>query len=225
MTNAPSDFWSRRRAQVAAEEAAEARAVEDAARAATQAEAEDRSDEEVLAELDLPVPEEMESPEQVQSLLKAVAPQRLKTRALRRLWRLNPVLANVDGLVDYGEDYTDAALVVENLQTIYQVGKGMFDKAVQAAEDKAAAQARAEAKALAKAEEAKAEAAQEQSDEAPDHVRGDAAPEAVHDAVHNAETQTETAPDPAPGPPVHAPEIAETSAAPRRMRFRFEAAT
>ena len=225
MTNAPSDFWSRRRAQVAAEEAAEARAVEDAARAATQAEAEDRSDEEVLAELDLPVPEEMESPEQVQSLLKAVAPQRLKTRALRRLWRLNPVLANVDGLVDYGEDYTDAALVVENLQTIYQVGKGMFDKAVQAAEDKAAAQARAEAKALAKAEEAKAEAAQEQSDEAPDHVRGDAAPDAVHDAVHNAERQTETAPDPAPGPPVHAPEIAETSAAPRRMRFRFEAAT
>lgn len=217
MTNAPSDFWSRRRAQVAAEEAAEARAVEDAARAATQAEAEDRSDEEVLAELDLPVPEEMESPEQVQSLLKAVAPQRLKTRALRRLWRLNPVLANVDGLVDYGEDYTDAALVVENLQTIYQVGKGMFDKAVQAAEDKAAAQARAEAK----AEEAKAEAAQEQSDEAPDHVRGDAAPE----AEHNAETQTETAPDPDPGPPVHAPEIAETSAAPRRMRFRFEAAT
>lgn len=35
-------------------------------------------------------------------------------------------MANVDGLVDYGEDFTDAAMVVENLQTAYQVGKGML---------------------------------------------------------------------------------------------------
>jgi len=27
-------------------------------------------------------------------------------------------------LVDYGEDFTDAATVVENMQTIYKVGKG-----------------------------------------------------------------------------------------------------
>ena len=43
--------------------------------------------------------------------------------ALRRLWKVNPVLANVDGLVEYGEDFTDSATVVENLQTTYQVGK------------------------------------------------------------------------------------------------------
>ena len=36
------------------------------------------------------------------------------------------MLANVDGLVDYGEDYTDAACVIEGLQTAYQVGKGML---------------------------------------------------------------------------------------------------
>jgi hypothetical protein len=44
---------------------------------------------------------------------------------LRRLWLSNPALANVDGLVDYGQDFTDSATVVENLQTAYQVGRGM----------------------------------------------------------------------------------------------------
>jgi hypothetical protein len=45
------------------------------------------------------------------------------------------VLANLDGLVDYGEDYTDAATVVENLQTVYQVGKGMVTKLEELLED------------------------------------------------------------------------------------------
>jgi hypothetical protein len=76
--------------------------------------------------LDLPEPEALNSPDAVRDFLQAELPQRLKIRALRRLWRLNPTLANLDGLVDYGEDYTDAATVVENLQTAYQVGKGML---------------------------------------------------------------------------------------------------
>lgn len=115
------DFWSRRRAGVEAEEQAiEARAVE-----AEAIQLEERPDEDILAELHLPEPEALESADDVRDFLKAELPQRLKTRALRRLWRLNPALANLDGLVDYGEDYTDAALVVENLQTAYQVGKGM----------------------------------------------------------------------------------------------------
>ena len=53
-------------------------------------------------------------------------PEHLRRMALRRLWKVNPVLANVDGLVEYGEDFTDSATVVENLQTTYQVGKGML---------------------------------------------------------------------------------------------------
>ena len=57
--------------------------------------------------------------------LKAAIPERLKRRALRRLWTTNPVLANLDGLIDYGDDFTDAATVVENLSTTYQVGKGL----------------------------------------------------------------------------------------------------
>mmetsp|Transcript_29685 Transcript_29685/g.58834 ORF Transcript_29685/g.58834 Transcript_29685/m.58834 type:complete len:164 (-) Transcript_29685:3374-3865(-) len=86
----------------------------------------ERSDEEILAELDLPEPEALESPDQVREFLNSAVPQRLKTRALRRLWRLNPIFANLDGLVDYGEDFTDAAMVIENMQTVYLVGKGML---------------------------------------------------------------------------------------------------
>src|SRR3546814_2526022 len=46
--------------------------------------------------------------------------------ALQRLWRLDPVFANLDGLLEYGEDYTDAATVVENLKTAYRVGRGFM---------------------------------------------------------------------------------------------------
>ncbi len=41
-------------------------------------------------------------------------PQTLKRMALRKLWRSNPILANVDGLNDYDEDYSDAAAVFIN---------------------------------------------------------------------------------------------------------------
>ncbi len=53
-------------------------------------------------------------------------PDALRRRALRRLWRVDPVFAHLDGMNDYDEDYTDAALVVEGLKTVYQVGKGML---------------------------------------------------------------------------------------------------
>jgi len=203
-----SDFWSRRRGAVAEE----AR-VEEAAREADLQQAQEnalaeRPDEEILEELGLPNPEEMERPEQVQALLKAAVPQRLKSRALRRLWRLNPVLANLDGLVDYGEDFTDAATVVENLQTAYQVGKGML-KALVEDDDR--------------------DVAAPDPGEAPDAAGGAPA--------------TDPATDPTPGAPAPAAPAAEAApalaaaattpeddiaapypAAPRRMRFRFEAA-
>lgn len=121
-----SDFWARRKAAVQEEARAETEARETALREAEEARLADRSDAEILTDLGLPEPELLEDAEQVRGFLAAAVPQRLKTRALRRLWRLNPVLANLDGLVEYGEDYTDSARVVENLQTAYSVGKGML---------------------------------------------------------------------------------------------------
>ncbi len=118
------DFWSRRKAAVAEE----TRACEESERKARAAEEraalEERPDEEALAELELPDPDGMKPGDDFTAFMAEAVPERLRRRALRQLWRSNPVLANLDNLVDYGEDYTDAALVVENLQTAYQVGKG-----------------------------------------------------------------------------------------------------
>ncbi len=116
------DFWSRRKARVAEEAEAEDAALEIRAIEAGQAE---KTDDEILAELGLSDPEELGEGDDFSGFMAKAVPDRLRRRALRKLWLTNPVLANVDGLVDYGEDFTDAACVIENLQTAYQVGKGM----------------------------------------------------------------------------------------------------
>lgn len=51
-------------------------------------------------------------------------PEALKRRALRQLWRSDPILANIDGLNDYDDDFTDAALAVDVLKTVHKVGRG-----------------------------------------------------------------------------------------------------
>lgn len=119
------DFWSRRQAAVAAEAEAEKQAAVAAQSAARDAELAEQSDEDILAALELPAPESLSEGDDFKVFLTDQVPARIKTRALRHLWRANPVLACVDGLVDYGEDFTDAACVIEGLQTAYQVGKGM----------------------------------------------------------------------------------------------------
>ncbi|MCK0142963.1 DUF3306 domain-containing protein [Aliiroseovarius sp. F20344] len=120
-----SDFWARRKAAVLAEEKESVRLAQAQLQSEREADMAERTDEDILAELDLPDPDTMEEGDDFKVFLTEAVPARIRTRALRRLWRLNPVLANVDGLVDYGEDFTDASCVVENLQTAYQVGKGM----------------------------------------------------------------------------------------------------
>ncbi|WP_319823980.1 DUF3306 domain-containing protein [Thalassovita sp.] len=123
-----NDFWSRRKVAVRKEAAADQNAKAVAVRLAEEERLSERTDAEILAELDLPEPELLDDASQVREFLNAAIPQRLKARALRRLWRLNPVLANLDGLVDYGEDFTDSTRVIENLQTAYVVGKGMLTR-------------------------------------------------------------------------------------------------
>ncbi|MHA7870234.1 MAG: DUF3306 domain-containing protein [Salipiger thiooxidans] len=130
-----SGFWTRRREAVAAEERAEAEAVAAADAAKTEAELEARSDEELLAELGLPEPESLVGGEELQRFLASQLPQRLKRRALRTLWRSNPVLACLDGLNDYEDDFTDAAVVKEGMQTLYQVGRGFAERVQEIAEE------------------------------------------------------------------------------------------
>jgi len=58
--------------------------------------------------------------------MKPGVPEALRRRALRRLWQSHPILANVDGLNDYDEDFSDAALAVEVLKTAHRVGRGFL---------------------------------------------------------------------------------------------------
>jgi hypothetical protein len=84
--------------------------------------------------LELPEPETLKLGDTVEKFMDGRVPERIRARALRAFWKTNPVLANIDGLDEYCEDYTDAATGVENLQTIYQVGKGYAIQALDALE-------------------------------------------------------------------------------------------
>ncbi len=74
---------------------------------------------------DLPDIDSLDASSDFTVFLKDGVPDALRRRALRKLWRLDPVFGHLDGLNDYDLDYTNAGTVVEGLKTIYQVGKGM----------------------------------------------------------------------------------------------------
>lgn len=118
--------WAERRRAVAAEEARAADAARLRGEAEALAEIEALEDAEALEQLGLPDPDTLEPGSDFSAFMGKLVPGRLRARALRRLWGTNPVLANLDALVEYGEDYTDAATVVENMATTYEVGKGML---------------------------------------------------------------------------------------------------
>ena len=197
-------FWARRRAAVAAEEAEAQKARQAEALAEEHSKLEDQSDAEILEQLDLPDPDDMQMGDDFTAFMAKAVPDRIRRRALRKLWLSNPVLANVDMLVDYGEDFTDSATVIENLQTTYQVGKGML-KHVQE---------------MARQEEEKARALEER--DAPDNdieeidEIDESAPQ--DDDMLLAET-TET-----PADPPDVPDEERTIAAPtpRRMKFKTQ---
>ena len=130
MTTGDDDFlsrWSRRKRAVEAEEAASEPAVPEASEQLAPA-PEDETEEQALERLGLPDPDSLSEGDDFTGFLKSGVPDALRRRALRRLWRSNPVLANVDGLVDYGDDFTDAAMVPDVLATAYKVGQGMLKK-------------------------------------------------------------------------------------------------
>ncbi len=80
------------------------------------------SEEEVVAQL--PDIETLDRDSDFTVFLQEKVPEALRRQALKRLWRSNPLLANLDGLNDYDEDFTDAATVIEGMKTAYQVGRG-----------------------------------------------------------------------------------------------------
>ena len=118
--------WSRRKAAVAAEAVAEDRAVEDAVIAEHHEALAEKTDVEILEELGLPDPDAMVQGDDFKAFLSKTVPAHLRKRALRKLWRSNPVLACVDGLNDYDDDYLTGSYGQGTISTTYQVGKGML---------------------------------------------------------------------------------------------------
>ncbi|MFT4707847.1 MAG: hypothetical protein ACI9PU_001691 [Ascidiaceihabitans sp.] len=193
-----SDFWSKRKAAVEAATDAELAEAHEATLEASTAE---KTDAEILDELGLPDPDNMKEGDDFSAFMNDLVPARLKTRALRKLWRLNPLLANVDGLVDYGEDFTDAAMVIENMQTTYQVGKGMMahvkELARQALEKEEGVQ------------DVPAKAAEDEELTIEELIAADVDEEAPESTVV-ALADDDAEPEIAPSPPTH------------RMQFQFE---
>jgi hypothetical protein len=96
------------------------------------------TDAELLEKYDLPDPEAVTEETGLEQFLNGKGlPGRVRQMALRRLWRLNPLFGVVDDMVEYGEDYTDAATVIEGMKTAYTVGKGYAKEVVEPEETEA----------------------------------------------------------------------------------------
>ena len=131
--------WSRRRAAVASEAKAEALAAEQALLEKEHAELSEKSDEDILEALGLPDPDSLVQGDDFKVFLSKAVPAHLRKRALRTLWRSNPVLACVDGLNDYDDDYLTGSFGQDPIKTTYQVGKGMLAHLLEVERQKEAA--------------------------------------------------------------------------------------
>lgn len=73
---------------------------------------------------DLPDVETLNADSDFTGFLGKNVPQDLTNKALRKLWRSDPVLSNMDGLNDYDEDYSKIGMVYEVVKTAYRIGQG-----------------------------------------------------------------------------------------------------
>lgn len=106
---------------------------------------------EPVAAEELPDPETLSPDADFSVFMRENVPELLRRRALRRLWRSNPIIASVDMLDDYCEDFTDAATAATALKTAFRTGRKMLEEAAEG--DGRAGGARREAAAPAVAPE------------------------------------------------------------------------
>ena len=128
MTEAPS-FFARRRAALQAEREAELAAAQPEVVEADVTEEPDLtglSDADILDLLDLPDPDTLRKGDDFAAFMAKAVPLHLRNRALRKLWRSDPVLACLDGLNDYDADYLTGSTGQGIIATSYQVGRGLL---------------------------------------------------------------------------------------------------
>ncbi len=74
---------------------------------------------------ELPPIESLDAESDYSVFMAAKVPDAVRNQALRKLWRSDPVLANLDGLVEYGEDYAADFAAGAVVRTVYRVLEGM----------------------------------------------------------------------------------------------------
>ncbi len=79
----------------------------------------------------LPPVEELNAESDYTVFLADKVPEAIRRAALRKLWTSDPVLANLDGLNNYDEDYNVIDTPISALQTAYKAGKGYVDEAAE----------------------------------------------------------------------------------------------
>ena len=95
------------------------------------------NDDELLKKYNLPNPEKIKKEKSLDVFFKDGVPDRLRQIALRRVWRLNPIIRFADAEInDYHEDFTDAATVIEGMETAYKVGKGYLSDLIDDKDEK-----------------------------------------------------------------------------------------
>ena len=95
------------------------------------------NDDELLKKYNLPNPEKIKKEKSLDVFFKDGVPDRLRQIALRRVWRLNPIIRYADAEInDYHEDFTDAATVIEGMETAYKVGKGYLSDLIDDKDEK-----------------------------------------------------------------------------------------
>ena len=95
------------------------------------------NDDELLKKYNLPNPEKIKKEKSLDVFFKDGVPDRLRQIALRKVWRLNPIIRFADAEInDYHEDFTDAATVIEGMETAYKVGKGYLSDLIDDKDEK-----------------------------------------------------------------------------------------
>ena len=85
------------------------------------------TEQELLAKYNLPNPDALEQGTDITGFLRKEIPEFLRRKALRSLWRSNPVFSVLDGLNEYDEDFSKAKTFPGGVKTAYKVGQGFLD--------------------------------------------------------------------------------------------------
>jgi len=74
---------------------------------------------------DLPPLDTLGRDSDYRAFMRPGVPEELRSQALRKLWGSDPVYANLDGLLEYGENFAEPFEAIGTVATLYRVLEGM----------------------------------------------------------------------------------------------------